>query len=127
MRKRCSDRATGRARKNYFDRGIRVCPEWESSFEAFFEWAMKNGYADNLQIDREDNDGNYEPGNCRWVTNTVNGRNKRNTKLNECEVQDMHEAKKAGARLTDIARGFGLSKSHAWAILSGRLWKEFAV
>lgn len=66
--------------KQYGNRGIAMCPEWlgEHGFENFFEWSMKNGYAENLTIDRIDNDGNYEPTNCRWSDNKEQQRNKRN-------------------------------------------------
>jgi hypothetical protein len=50
----------------YKGRGISVCDEW-LKFIPFMEWAMANGYSDDLTIDRVDNDGNYEPGNCKWV------------------------------------------------------------
>ena len=60
----------------YGGRGITVCSEWENSAKAFIDWALANGYQPNLQIDRIDNDGNYEPSNCRFVTASVNQRNK---------------------------------------------------
>lgn len=65
---------------NYYGRGISVCTEWNESFEAFRNWAQANGYNDGLSIDRIDNDGNYEPTNCRWVTTKAQGRNRRNNR-----------------------------------------------
>ena len=70
------DRCNGTARKSdrYYGRGITYAPEWEN-FEPFMEWALSNGYASNLELDRIDNDGNYEPSNCRWATRTQQCRN----------------------------------------------------
>ena len=53
-----------------------ICDEWLHDFQAFYDWAMSNGYADDLTIDRTDNDGNYEPGNCRWATQIEQQHNK---------------------------------------------------
>mgnify|MGYP006908855972 CR=1 FL=1 len=67
--------------KYYGGRGITVCKEWLDDFFAFNTWAINNGYNDNLVIDRIDNNGNYEPDNCRWVTMKVQGNNKSNNHL----------------------------------------------
>lgn len=60
--------------KRYGDRGILVCNEW-LDFIKFKEWALNNGYAEYLQIDRINNDGNYEPSNCRWATKIIQANN----------------------------------------------------
>lgn len=71
MKQRCCNPRNPRYGR-YGGRGIMVCDEWLHSFEKFKEWSISNGYEDGLQIDRIDNDGNYEPNNCRWVTREKN-------------------------------------------------------
>lgn len=61
-------------------RGITVCDEWKNDFKAFYDWAMSNGYSDDLSIDRIDNDKGYSPDNCRWATAKEQNNNKRNVK-----------------------------------------------
>ena len=63
---------------NYGGRGISLCDEWTISFQAFYSWAISNGYKDNLTIDRENNNLGYFPDNCRWVTIVEQNRNRRN-------------------------------------------------
>ena len=70
---------------NYGGRGITIYDEWKNDFMSFYTWAMENGYEENkgLSIDRIDNDGNYEPSNCRWATQTIQTRNQRIRKTNK--------------------------------------------
>lgn len=68
---------------DYGARGITISEPWLSSFGAFYEWSIENGYQmlSGLQIDRIDYDGPYAPDNCRWVDRWTNARNKRNTRM----------------------------------------------
>jgi len=59
----------------YGGRGITYCEDWDQ-FQPFYDWAMENGYQEGLTIDRINNDGNYEPSNCRWVTHQENCQNR---------------------------------------------------
>lgn len=83
-----NDRCYNSQNKFYYDyggRGISVCKEWkgENGLNNFFEWSMKNGYQDNLTIDRIDNDKGYSPDNCRWATRKVQQNNKRTNRIIE--------------------------------------------
>ena len=65
----------------YGGRGITVCDEWKKSFVAFRKWALDNGWKENLSLDRINNDGNYEPGNCKWSTSVEQSNNRRTNRL----------------------------------------------
>lgn len=60
----------------YGGRGISVCAEWRNDAAQFIAWCEGNGWAPGLQLDRIDNDGDYEPSNCRFVTPRENARNR---------------------------------------------------
>lgn len=79
MKQRCyNPNATGY--KNYGGRGIKVCDEWLNSSEAFYLWALQ-GYKPGLQIERIDNDGDYCPENCKWITKSEQALNRRKPKI----------------------------------------------
>lgn len=76
MKQRCHNKNNKRY-KDYGGRGIAVCSEWKDDFMSFYNWALSNGYKDNLTIDRINNNGNYEPNNCRLVDKKQQARNRR--------------------------------------------------
>jgi hypothetical protein len=77
MKQRCYN-SRSKDYKHWGGRGIIVCDEWKNDFMNFYNWAINNGYQENLTIDRINNDGNYEPCNCRWATKKEQNSNKRN-------------------------------------------------
>lgn len=80
MKERCFYKKSIRY-SNYGGRGITICDEWLQDFMNFYNWSITNGYADNLTIDRIDTNKNYEPSNCRWITNKEQQRNTRQNHL----------------------------------------------
>lgn len=67
--------------KHYGGRGISICDEWRNDFCAFRDWALTNGYAESLSIDRIDNSKGYSASNCRWVTRKLQSNNRRSNRL----------------------------------------------
>ena len=80
MKRRCYNK-NNISYKNYGARGLTICKEWlgENGFQNFLNWALSNGYSQELQIDRIDNDKGYNPDNCRWVDRKINMQNRRNS------------------------------------------------
>lgn len=108
MRCRCYTKSSS-TYNNYGGRGITICEEW-SNYENFKQWALNNGYTDNLSIDRIDVNGNYEPSNCRWVSMKKQSNNKRNNRYLEYkgQVKTMQE----------LAEENGIKPATIWARLN---------
>lgn len=101
-------------------RGITVCDRWQT-FQNFYDdmWAS---WGPGFTIERKDNNGNYEPANCCWVSKGVQSRNRRTTKLSEEKVVAIKEARKFNTQY-EVAAKFGVSRSTVAAIDQGRRWK----
>lgn len=125
MKGRCGHTkgASAKCVKNYRDRGIRVCAPW-MDFPTFAEWANANGYADDLTIDRIDNDGDYEPGNCRWVTVRDNNRTRKSNKLSIEDAEAIKGLRKRGMKQQKIATKFGVASSSVSHVVTGRTWSS---
>ena len=102
--------------KNYGGRGIAVCERWRTSFQAFAE-DMGSSFSTCLELDRIDNDGDYEPNNCRWTTPKIQNRNRRtNHRLTIGGVTKTiiewaeHSGVKANTILTRVRRGWPESR-----------------
>ena len=90
-----------KAYQDYGGRGITICEEW-LDMQNFYDWAMENGYSDELSIDRIDNDGNYCPENCRWTTSIIQSRNRRVRKDNKSGYKGVFFVKKTNKCISYI-------------------------
>ena len=90
---------------DYGGRGIIICEEWKNDFMSFYNWAMENGYSDELSNDRINNDGNYCPENCRWTTPTIQARNRRLGKNNTSGYKGVYYYKSTGKYQASIKDG----------------------
>ena len=82
IKNRCSN-SNLREYPKYGGRGIKICDKWLNDYKAFHDWSIQNGYSEKLSIDRIDNDGNYEPSNCRWVDEKTQANNRSSSKIYE--------------------------------------------
>ena len=110
MKRRCNS-PSDKNYKTYGEKGVEVCEEWSNSYQSFKEWAYANGYDDSAEfqkctLDRIDNDGNYEPSNCRWVDKLVQANN----------TSKNHPVELNGIKMTiaEFARVMNISQNHAW-------------
>ncbi len=108
--------------KYYGGRGIKVCDRWRYSFQNFYEdvGISPNG----MELDRINNNGNYEPSNCRWTTPRKNKRNRNSTRLDEATVRAIRISFARGKTVRDIAEELDMSASHIDGIVNCRLWKD---
>lgn len=67
--------------KWYGAKGVSVCDEWKNDFQSFYDWAIANGYRDDLSIDRINSNGNYNPSNCRWISISEQQSNRSNNRF----------------------------------------------
>lgn len=111
---------------DYGGRGIKICDEWLNDFQKFYDWSIQNGYRKGLQLDRINNDGNYEPSNCRFVTQTINIRNRRISKLSQIDVIEIRNAKLLIPNLThkELATAYFVSPTTITNIINNKLWGD---
>lgn len=106
MKARCYDPTNSRY-YCYGQRGITVCDEWKNDFGVFYEWAITNGYQRGLSIERINNNGSYEPANCRWATRIEQA----NNKSTNVRIRIGNEEKS----IAEWARIAGISSTTMWA------------
>jgi transposase-like protein len=123
MKSRCYNNKI-RLYPRYGGRGITVCREWRESPKAFFEWAMGNGHKKGLRLDRIDNDGNYCPENCRFVTQEINVQNSSRAKLNKKSVLEIRKMYREGKIIWDISKIYNINQSTVSRVVNRQAWKN---
>lgn len=116
----------------YGKRGITVCNEWKSNFKEFESWALQNGYRDDLTIERVNNDGNYEPDNCKWIpakdqfkNRTFERGSKRwMAKLKETDIPEIRFLLSKGFSQQKIGDMYGVSREAVRSIKNNKSWRH---
>ena len=111
--------------KNYGGRGITLCNEW-LEFIPFRDWALKNGYKEDLQINRMFNNGNYEPSNCNFVPAKENSRNRRGQKIKNMEIANEIRALYNTGNYTqkELAEKYGVFQTTISKIINNKKWRK---
>lgn len=113
MKQRCLNKNNPKYYR-YGGRGIGICNEW-LNIEGFSKWAKESGWKEGLTIDRIDNDGNYCPENCRWITTSENSRKKRTTKIDMVTAQEIRS--RIDEDWNDLAKEYGCTHGNIWFIM----------
>lgn len=111
IKKRCSGKGSARHDRFYYDKGIRVCKQWQK-FEPFYSWA-KTRWIAGLEVDRIDTLKGYSPDNCRFVTRKINQQNSRRGKFWVVYGKQFGSSR-------DAAKFFGVAQSHIYFLCHGR-------
>lgn len=137
MKERCYNQNSP-SYDTYGGRGIQICKEWSESYKNFCDWAMENGYSDDLTIDRIDPDGDYCPENCRWIPLSENsaranvGKHKNKSKLLYAYAISPDGVRVEITNISKFSREFGMNRSTVSSILHGRMknklngWKFYS-
>lgn len=99
----------------YGARGIKIYEPW-LKIENFAKWALENGWEEGLSIDRIDNNGDYCPENCKWISIASNSRKKRTTKISFEQAKEIRKRIFLGERETDLAKEYGVVHGTIWFI-----------
>lgn len=120
MRERCYN-IRNQSFKDYGGRGITVCDRWLNSFVNFYD-DMGDRPGREYSIERVNNNGNYEPNNCKWATKKEQARNSRNAKLSMMKANRIREFYWAGIKTKELADMFGVSKYTIYSIIKFETW-----
>lgn len=113
MKQRCTNPKHPKYQR-YGGRGVKICTEW-LHIEGFRKWALDAGWQEGLSIDRINNDGDYCPENCRWVTMSENSRHKRTTKIDMITAQEIRSRIKED--WYELAEEYGCTYGNIWFIM----------
>ena len=125
MKQRCLN-SKNRAYKYYGGKGITICPEWANDYITFRDWAIQNGYSEELEIDRINFDDNYEPNNCRFITSMENLRNTSHCKITNIQTANEIRVLYATGDYTQkkLALKYGVNYRTIGFIINNKLWKN---
>ena len=126
MKSRCYN-PNSKNYKYYGNKGITVFKQWKNNYIIFNIWALCHGYKDNLTIDRRDNDKDYNPENCRWITMAEQAHNRKDNKLNWLTVRLVRALCKDNYTIKELFEIFNISKQNLQRIIRNKRWKEEVV
>ena len=109
--------------KRYGGRGIKVCDEWANDFKVFYDWAIQNGWKEGFEIDRINNDGNYEPSNCQFITHKENSRKRHNVNITVEQAIKIRKLKEDGMKTRDIAQQCDILLKDVQYVIYRNLWR----